>query len=122
MGEGFRRVRKAPRAKSLQEYDPHYGEENGAASRRGCRMSEPNEREEMIVERVTFYQDNDCCQVDDEGQTLIVMRHHNGSGVFYTLETKRWAFSCVDEIVKTLERCRCRAQDNDEDLFYEARK
>lgn len=49
-----------------------------------------------------YIQESDCCSTADEYQTLKLYTADGGGGVYIIMETKRWAFENVDEIVKVL--------------------
>lgn len=52
---------------------------------------------------MTFTQDSDCCDSGD-GQFLKIKTQNGGGGDFYVIETERWAFDNIPELVTTLIR------------------
>jgi serine protease inhibitor ecotin len=53
--------------------------------------------------QMTFTQDSDCCDSND-GQFLSIKTQNGGGGDFYVIETERWAFDSIPELVETLMR------------------
>ena len=53
--------------------------------------------------KMTFTQDSDCCDSGD-GQFLTIKTENGGGGDFYVIETERWAFDNIPELVNTLLR------------------
>jgi hypothetical protein len=51
---------------------------------------------------MTFAQDSDCCTTED--QFLKIKTDNGGGGDFYIIETTRWAFDTIDELVEILNR------------------
>ena len=52
--------------------------------------------------KVTFAQDADCQTTED--QFLTIKTDNGGGGDFYVIETKRWAFDTVEEIIELLNQ------------------
>jgi hypothetical protein len=52
--------------------------------------------------QMTFTQDADCCDTRD--QFLTIKTQNGGGGDFYVIETERWAFDNVKELIMTLKR------------------
>jgi hypothetical protein len=52
--------------------------------------------------QMTFTQDADCC--DSEDQFLTIKTQNGGGGDFFVIETERWAFDNIPELVTTLMR------------------
>lgn len=52
--------------------------------------------------KVTFSQNNDCMESSDNGQFLTIRTENGGGGDFFILETERWSYESIDEIIKTL--------------------
>ena len=50
--------------------------------------------------KVTFAQDADCNSTED--QFLTIKTDNGGGGDFYVIETERWAFDSIDELVEPL--------------------
>lgn len=48
-----------------------------------------------------YTQDGDCCEGDNI-QILDVSQHDGGGGPFFVINTNRWAFDSIDELVKVL--------------------
>jgi hypothetical protein len=53
--------------------------------------------------QMTFTQDSDCCDSGD-GQFLTIKTQNGGGGDFYVIETQRWAFDNITELIMTLKR------------------
>jgi len=53
--------------------------------------------------QMTFTQDADCCD-SGGGQFLKIKTENGGGGDFYIIETERWAFDNIPELVQTLMR------------------
>ena len=53
--------------------------------------------------QMTFTQESDCCDSGD-GQFLTIKTENGGGGDFYIIETERWAFDNIPELVTTLMR------------------
>jgi hypothetical protein len=51
---------------------------------------------------MTFTQDSDCC--DSKDQFLTIKTQNGGGGDFFVIETERWAFDNIPELVTTLMR------------------
>jgi len=52
--------------------------------------------------QMTFTQESDCC--DNKEQYLTIKTQNGGGGDFYIIETERWAFDNIPELVTTLMR------------------
>ena len=52
--------------------------------------------------QMTFTQEADCC--DGADQFLTIKTQNGGGGDFYVIETERWAFDNIPELVTTLMR------------------
>ena len=52
--------------------------------------------------KVTFAQDADCCTSED--QYITIKTDNGGGGDFFVIETERWAFDNIPELVQTLMR------------------
>jgi hypothetical protein len=64
---------------------------------------------EMIRDCVTFTQEADTSAPGGDGyQNMIVREEDGGGGSFYLIETERWAFDSIDEIIAILRRAGCR--------------
>jgi hypothetical protein len=51
--------------------------------------------------QMTFTQESDCCDSGD-GQFLTIKTENGGGGDFFVIETQRWAFDDIGELVKIL--------------------
>jgi hypothetical protein len=51
---------------------------------------------------MTFTQEADCCSIEE--QYLTIKTDDGGGGDFYVIETKRWAFDNIDEIISILNK------------------
>ena len=64
---------------------------------------------EMTRDCVTFTQEADTCASGGDGyQNLIVREEDGGGGSFYAIETERWAFDSITELIAVLRRAGCR--------------
>ena len=52
--------------------------------------------------KVTFAQDADCCVLGD--QFLTIKTDNGGGGDFFVIETERWAFDSVEELVELFNK------------------
>ena len=52
--------------------------------------------------QMTFTQDSDCC--DDKEQYITIKTQNGGGGDFYVIETERWAFDNIPELITILKR------------------
>ena len=52
--------------------------------------------------KVTFSQDADCCTSKD--QFLTIKTDDGGGGDFFVIETERWAFDSITELIMLLKR------------------
>ena len=52
--------------------------------------------------KVTFAQDADCNSNED--QFLTIKTDNGGGGDFYVIETERWAFDSIDELVELISK------------------
>ena len=51
---------------------------------------------------MTYTQEVDCCTTEE--QYLTIKTDNGGGGDFYVIETKRWAFDTVEEIIELLNQ------------------
>lgn len=57
----------------------------------------------IIIEQefeMTFTQDKDCCSIED--QFITIKTENGGGGDFFVIETQRWAFDCIEDLVEVL--------------------
>lgn len=57
----------------------------------------------FIIEQefeMTFTQDKDCCSSED--QFITIKTQNGGGGDFFVIETQRWAFDCIEDLVRVL--------------------
>jgi len=52
--------------------------------------------------QMTFTQDVDCCDTKD--QFITIKTQNGGGGDFYVIETERWAFDNIPELITILKR------------------
>jgi hypothetical protein len=52
--------------------------------------------------KMTFAQDADCNSTED--QFLTIKTDNGGGGDFYVIETERWAFDSIDELVELINK------------------
>jgi hypothetical protein len=52
--------------------------------------------------KMTFAQDADCNSTED--QFLTIKTDNGGGGDFYVIETERWAFDSIDELVELISK------------------
>jgi hypothetical protein len=58
---------------------------------------------------MTFTQDSDCCDSGD-GQFLKIKTQNGGGGDFFIIETERWAFDNISELVTILKKFQMKHQ------------
>ena len=51
---------------------------------------------------MTFSQDADCCTIED--QFLKIKTDDGGGGDFFIIQTERWAFDSIEELVEILNK------------------
>ncbi len=57
----------------------------------------------FIIEQefnITFTQDKDCCSVEE--QFITIKTENGGGGDFFVIETQRWAFDSIEDLVNLL--------------------
>lgn len=57
--------------------------------------------------QMTFTQEADCCDFngcDLNEQYITIKTQNGGGGDFYVIETERWAFDSITELIMTLKR------------------
>lgn len=52
--------------------------------------------------QMTFTQEADCCDMNE--QYITIKTQNGGGGDFYVIETERWAFDSITELIMTLKR------------------
>jgi hypothetical protein len=52
--------------------------------------------------KVTFAQDADCNSTED--QFLTIKTDNGGGGDYYVIETERWAFDSIDELIEIINK------------------
>ena len=52
--------------------------------------------------KLTFAQDSDCLSTED--QFLTIKTDNGGAGDFFVIETERWAFDSVDELIEIFNK------------------
>lgn len=62
---------------------------------------------------VTYYQEADVCDNDEETQELTVKAENNGGGRYLVLSTERWAVDTPADMLAILEDFKNRAQIED---------
>ena len=50
--------------------------------------------------KITFTQDADCSSTED--QFITIKTDNGGGGDFFVIETQRWAFDCIEDLVRIL--------------------
>ncbi len=53
--------------------------------------------------KVVGFQEEDSCSEINEDQSIAIETHDAGAGIYYTIETKRWGFSSIEELTNHLE-------------------
>lgn len=59
----------------------------------------------FIIEQefnITFTQDKDCCSVEE--QFITIKTENGGGGDFFVIETQRWAFDSIEDLVNLLSQ------------------
>ena len=52
--------------------------------------------------QMTFTQESDCC--DNKEQYITIKTQNGGGGDFYVIDTERWAFDNIPELITILKR------------------
>jgi hypothetical protein len=52
--------------------------------------------------KMTFAQDADCNSTED--QFLTIKTDNGGGGDYYVIETERWAFDSIDELIEIINK------------------
>ena len=59
--------------------------------------------------QMSFTQESDCCDPGD-GQFLTIKTDNGGGGDFFIIETNRWAFDNIPELITILKRFQAKHQ------------
>lgn len=59
--------------------------------------------------QMTFTQDGDCCDTNHE-QYITIKTQNGGGGDFFVIETERWAFDNIPELITILKRFQTKHQ------------
>jgi hypothetical protein len=59
--------------------------------------------------QMTFTQDGDCCDTNQE-QYITIKTQNGGGGDFFVIETERWAFDNIPELITILKRFQTKHQ------------
>jgi len=59
--------------------------------------------------RITFSQEPDCCD-NGEIQELEIYTEDGGGGVYYVIETERWAFDSIEELTALINKVKLRLE------------
>ena len=71
------------------------------------RVSEVDSTDKPTLESMeaVFTQNEDSCgRAGDWTQELKISTHDAGDGIYYTIETERWAFDCVEELSELIAK------------------
>ena len=52
---------------------------------------------------VTYLQNSDCTEEDENVQSITISTRNNGIGRFINIKTENWSFDKVDELVEIIE-------------------
>jgi hypothetical protein len=65
-----------------------------------------NEKASILAQtlKVTFVQENDCMVNSDLGQFLNIYTEDGGGGDYYVMDTERWAFDSIDDLIEVLNQ------------------
>jgi hypothetical protein len=83
------------------------------------KMGDFPENDEITLEKLnaTYIQKGDCGMSGDDFNDIKISTFDGGGGIYYVLETERWAFNDVDELIKLLndfkERCSITVDNKD---------
>ncbi len=58
---------------------------------------------ELYSGKLEYTQESDCCGDDGISQVLTVSSWDGGGGKYFTIESDRWAFDNISELIATLE-------------------
>lgn len=64
---------------------------------------------------VTYYQDNDCTESGEEGQSITLSSRNNGMGRFVNIKTENWSIDGVEDLKKLIDDFCERAGINNEE-------
>ena len=67
--------------------------------------------------QVTYTQNGDCTESEDEVQTLTVSSRNNGMARFINIKTENWSISDVNELIKVINDFISRAS-----IIYEGKQ
>jgi hypothetical protein len=67
------------------------------------RVESRNPGPKMVIDTIKFEQEPDGCD-SNISQTLTIRQEDAGEGSYWIMDTTRWAFDSVDELVKLLRR------------------
>jgi hypothetical protein len=67
------------------------------------RVEVRNPGPKMVIDTIKFEQDGDGCDSNNM-QFLTIRQEDAGEGSYWVMDTTRWAFDSVDELVKLLRR------------------
>lgn len=62
---------------------------------------------------MTYTQEADCCTTEE--QYLTIKTDNGGGGDFFVIETKRWAFDTIEELISTLNEFKAKHDKIKED-------
>ena len=65
----------------------------------------PTAENEVTINEISakYVQEKDGCDGGDDLQELSIITQDAGGGVYYVIETQRWAFNDVEELVAVIE-------------------
>lgn len=66
--------------------------------------------------RVTYSQEKDSMSLDDDVQFLDIFTQDAGDGSYFVIETSRWAFDNVSELIAMLSDFQYRVRSASNDL------
>ena len=53
---------------------------------------------------ITYLQNSDCTEEDENAQSIIISTRNNGVGRFINIKTENWSFNDVDELIKLIAK------------------
>ncbi len=54
--------------------------------------------------KLTYYQEQDSCYDNDSPQYITIEKIDAGAGFYYVINTERWAFDNIDELIELIKR------------------
>lgn len=59
---------------------------------------------QLTEAKLTYYQEQDSCYDNGNPQYITIEKIDAGAGFYYVINTERWAFDDIDELVELIKR------------------